>query len=343
MNKRLLAAFYCMIMTLLIFTPWAVTATVYASADAQKESEKKERKVVATVNGSPVYEDQLEPGVQEGLKKYKKYGMRKETPALINRLQKKTLSKVVDHELLYQESRKVPVKDLDKKVDEKLKKMKRKYQTDERFENHLKRNGQTLEGLTASIREGIYIEEYLQLQGIADPAIPDKSIREFYDGNPESYFRKESIKVSHILIKLGENPGPEEKEKAFKKAQEIRKEIVAGADFAEMAKKYSECNSASGGGSLRYINKGYMPEEFDKVAFSLEKDTVSEVVETKFGYHIILVTDKIDEGITPYEEVKDFIKKFLQEDESKKLLDAHLVKLREKATIEVFLDEPPKE
>ena len=180
-------------------------STVYAT-DAPQETEKKERKVVATVNGSPIYEDQLDPGVQEGLKKYKKYGMRQETPALINRLQKKTLSKVVDHELLYQESRKLTVKDLDKKVDEKLKKMKRKYQTDERFENHLKRNNQTLDGLTASIREGIYIEEYLKQQGIADPDIPDKSIREFYDGNPESYYRKESIKVSHILIKLDENP-----------------------------------------------------------------------------------------------------------------------------------------
>jgi parvulin-like peptidyl-prolyl isomerase len=269
--------------------------------------------------------------------------MRKETPALINRLQKKALSKVVDHELLYQESRKLTVKNLDEKVAEKLKKMKRKYQTDERFENHLKKNGQTIEGLTASIREGIYVEEYLKQQGIADPDIPDKNIREFYDGNPKSYFRKESIKVSHILIKLDENPGPEEKEKAFKKAQEIRKEIVAGADFAEMAKKHSECNSASGGGSLRYINKGYMPEEFDKVAFTLEKDKVSDVVETKFGYHIILVTDKISEGITPYDEVKDFIKKFLQEDESKKLLDAHIAKLREKAKIEVFLEEPEKE
>lgn len=342
MKKRPHANFFAAFLTLLFIAFSTLAVTVYAT-DAQQPPETKERKVVATVNGSPLYEDQLEPGVQESLKKYKKYGMRKETPALINRLQKKTLSKVVDHELLYQESRKLTVKNLDEKVAEKLKKMKRKYQTDERFENHLKKNGQTIEGLTASIREGIYVEEYLKQQGITDPDIPDKNIREFYDGNPKSYFRQESIKVSHILIKLDENPGPEEKEKAFKKAQEIRKEIVAGADFAEMAKKHSECNSASGGGSLRYINKGYMPEEFDKVAFTLEKDKVSDVVETKFGYHIILVTDKISEGITPYDEVKDFIKKFLQEDESKKLLEAHITKLREKAKIEVFLEEPETE
>ena len=299
--------------------------------------------MVATINGSPIYEDQLDPGVKESLKKYKKYGMRKETPALINRLQKKTLVKVVDNELLYQESKKLTIKNVDQKVDEKLKKMKRKYQTDERFEGHLKKNNQTMEGLKSSIREGIYIEAYLKQEGITDPDIPEEKIRDFYEGNPESYYRKESIKVSHILIKLDENPGPEEKEKAFKKAEEIRKEILAGADFAEMAKKHSECNSASGGGSLRYINRGYMPAEFEKVAFTLEKDTVSEVVETKYGYHIILVSDKIAEGITPYDEVRDFIKKFLQEDESKKVLEAHLVKLREKAKIEVFLIEPPKE
>jgi parvulin-like peptidyl-prolyl isomerase len=342
MKKRLQAKFYGAFLTLLSIALCTVTATVYAS-DAQKQTEKKKRKVVATVNGNPIYEDQLNPGIQESLQKYKKYGMRKETPALINRLQKKALRKVVDHELLYQEGQKLTIKNVDEKVDQKLKKMKRKHQTDERFENHLKRNNQTIEGLKSSIREGIYVEEYLLQQGVADPEIPDEKIREFYEGNPEFYSRKESIKVSHILIKLDENPGPEEKEKAFKRAEEIRKEIMAGKDFAEMAKKHSECNSASGGGSLRYINKGYMPEEFDKVAFNLEKGNVSEVVETKFGYHSILVSDKIPEGVAPYNEVKDFIKKFLQEDETKKLLEASIVRLREKAKIEVFLDKAQKE
>lgn len=341
MKKSPHTPFYAIVLTLFFITISLPPAALFAT-DTEKQPATKDRTVAATVNGEPIYEDQLDPGVEEGLKKYKKYGMRKESPALISRLQQKTLVKLIDHQLLYQEARRLTVKDIDQKVDEKLKKMKRKYQTDERFENHLKRNNQTLEGLTASVREGIYVEEYLRQQGIADPDIPEKEIREFYDGNPNSYYRKESIQVSHILIKLEENATPEEKEKAFKKAEDIRKEILAGADFGEMAKKYSECNSASGGGSLRYINRGYMPEEFDRVAFGLEKGKVSEVVETKFGYHIILVSDKIPEGITPYEEVRDFIRKFLQEGESKQLLENHLKKLRDKAKIEVLLEEPPE-
>jgi parvulin-like peptidyl-prolyl isomerase len=62
---------------------------------------------------------------------------------------------------------------------------------------------------------------------------------------------------------------------------------LGGKDFAKMAKEHSDCNSASGGGDLRYIKKGYMPKEFDDVAFVIEKGGVSAVVETRFGYHII--------------------------------------------------------
>ena len=85
-----------------------------------------------------------------------------------------------------------------------------------------------------------------------------------------------------------------------------------------------------------------MPEEFDEVAFTQKKDSISDVVETKFGYHIIKVTDKKPGGIAPYEEVRDFIKKYLQEGETKKKLAEHTAKLRKKAKIEVFLAEDNK-
>ena len=315
-------------------------STTTGATDAKKQSETKDIKVVARVNGKPIYEDRLTPEVEKGLKKYKKYGMKhQKNPELIERLQKKALSKAIDHELIYQESQKLTITDLDKKIDQKLQKVKRKYGTEERFERNLKRRNLTAQSLRESLKKNIYIDEYLKKQGISEPEIPEGDIRSFYDSNPKNYYREESVKVSHILIKVDENAGPKEKKKARKKAEKIRKEILEGKDFAEMAKEHSDCNSASGGGSLRYIQKGYMPEGFDKVAFALDKGAVSEVVETKFGYHIIKVSEKTPEGVTPYAEVKDFIKKFLQEDESKKKLTAHITELKGKAKIEIFLDE----
>ena len=334
--------YFFMLLSCLAVTLCFVNTTTGAS-DMKKHTEAKKRKAVAKVNGNLIYEGQLAPEVEKGLKKFKKYGMRKDSSDLVKRLNRKALDKVIDHELISQESQKLKIKDVDKKVEEKLQAMRKKYQTEERLNNYLKMKGITIEELKGNFKKRVYIDEYLKIKGISDPEIPEKNIREFYDGNPKAYAREESIKVSHILIKVNADAGPEEKEKAFKKAEEIRKEVLGGKDFAEMAKKHSECNSASGGGSLGYIERGYMPEEFEKVAFALEKGAVSKVVETKFGFHIIKVFEKIPAGIAPYNEVKDFIRKFLQEDESKKKLAEHLAKLKDKAKIEIFINESQTE
>ena len=85
-----------------------------------------------------------------------------------------------------------------------------------------------------------------------------------------------------------------------------------------------------------------MPKEFEDAAFALEIDKISEVVKTKYGYHIIKVSEKIPEGQVPYEEVRDFILKFFQMEETKKRLNEHIAKLKEKAEIEIFLPQIKK-
>ena len=337
MRRGKIVSYYCILLSCLMVTV-CFAGTTTSIQKAKKQSEIKERKVVARVNGNPVYEDRLTPEVEKGVKKFKKYGMRKESPEMVKRLQKKALAKVIDYELISQESQKLKIKDVDEKVEEKMEGMRKKYQTEERLNNYLKKNGLTIEELRGNFKKRVYIDEYLLKEGISDPDIPEKNIKGFYDSSPKNYYREEAVKVSHILLKVDEKATLKEKEKARKKAEQLRKDIVGGKDFAEMAKEHSECNSASGGGGLGYINKGYMPEEFEKAAFSLEKGAVSEPVKTKFGYHIIKVSEKTPEGITPYEEVRDFIKKFLQEDESKEKYDAHIAELKKKAKIEILLD-----
>jgi parvulin-like peptidyl-prolyl isomerase len=90
---------------------------------------------------------------------------------------------------------------------------------------------------------------------------------------------------------------------------------------------------------LGYIKRGYMPDQFDRVAFAMEINAVSEVVSTKLGYHIIKVSDKKGGGVAPYEEARELIKKFLQKEEAKKRLAAHIGKLRGEANIEILLSE----
>jgi len=102
------------------------------------------------------------------------------------------------------------------------------------------------------------------------------------------------VRVSHILIMSKDSErAPSSvtrtKEEAFLLAEQVRDKIVnQNADFAEMAKMYSECPSKKNGGDLGYFGKGEMVKEFEKAAFKLKKGKISDIVETKFGYHIIM-------------------------------------------------------
>lgn len=88
------------------------------------------------------------------------------------------------------------------------------------------------------------------------------------------------VRASHILV-------PSEK-----LANKIMKKINAGKDFAQLAKKYSECPSGNNGGDLGFFSRGKMVPEFENAAFTMEIGQVSTPVKTQFGYHLIKVTAK---------------------------------------------------
>jgi parvulin-like peptidyl-prolyl isomerase len=132
----------------------------------------------------------------------------------------------------------------------------------------------------------------------------------------------------------------EDKKLVKNTADKLRELIINGEEFSKIAKEHSQGSevNATIAGDIGIIQKGYMPKEFEEVAFAMKKGEVSKPVATKFGYHIIKVTDRREAGITPYVEVKDFIRKFLQEQESVKMLNTIKKKLREEAKIEVLLN-----
>ncbi|MFV1964642.1 MAG: peptidylprolyl isomerase [Pirellulaceae bacterium] len=309
------------------------------SAQGEGPAVATTRKIVARVNGKPLYEDQLKPQVESSLRKFRKYGMQDKDSDLVRRLRTRALDRIIGEELISQESQKLKIEDIDERVKQALAAVKSKHGTEEKLERYLKARNLTREDVSGSSRAKVYVDEYLRRQGILEPVIPEERIRETYAANRDSYKREETIKASHILVGVSSTAEPGEKGKARLEAEKIRKEILEGKDFAEMAKKHSDCNSAPGGGDLRYIKKGFMPPEFEQVAFAMEKDAVSEVVATKFGYHIIKVLDKKPAGISPYEDAKLLISKFLQQEESKKKLAAHIAELKSKAKIEILLAE----
>lgn len=142
----------------------------------------------------------------------------------------------------------------------------------------------------------------------------DAELMMAYNQNQANFRIPERIHERHILLMTqGKPAGDEPKIKA--KAEDLVKQLRAGADFAEMAKKYSEDNqgptggSAAKGGDLDWVTRGQMVPEFEKASFSLKPMVISDPVKTQYGYHIIQVLAHEDARMRPFAEVKDDLAK----------------------------------
>lgn len=145
----------------------------------------------------------------------------------------------------------------------------------------------------------------------ANVAIDEAKIKAYYETNRATYIKQqEQRKASHILIKVDKET---DDATALAKLNALLAEYKAGKSFAELARKNSQDpGSARQGGDLGYFGRGVMNPAFEKAAFSLKKGEVSQPIKSRFGYHLILLTDSKPAVYRPYSEVKEQIKKQLQ-------------------------------
>ena len=122
--------------------------------------------------------------------------------------------------------------------------------------------------------------------------------------------RYPKIKASHILIGFHNADGQIDTMAAKNRADSVYAQLTAGASFEEMVVLYSDDpGSKEKGGDLGFFERRMMVKEFDEVAFTMEVGQISEPVKTNFGYHIILLTDKMDTQPydSEYENLKDYL------------------------------------
>ena len=134
--------------------------------------------------------------------------------------------------------------------------------------------------------------------------LPQSEIERAYNNNMEQYTTPEQVRASHVLLKT------EGKDDAAvkAKAEDVLKQARGGADFAELAKKYSEDEgSAKNGGDLDYFGRGRMVPEFDQTVFAMQPGQISDLVKTQYGYHIIKLVDKKTATTRSLQEVRQQI------------------------------------
>ena len=134
--------------------------------------------------------------------------------------------------------------------------------------------------------------------------IPDAQVQAYYDSHKDQFRTPERVKVRHILLQTTAK-SPDEVKKIKAQAEDLLKQIKAGGNFADLAKKYSQDpGSAQNGGDLGWVVRGQTVKNFENTAFSLSPGQTSDVITTEYGFHILQVLEKEQAQLQPFDKVK---------------------------------------
>jgi len=192
------------------------------------------------------------------------------------------------------------------------------------LKKQLENKGFSMDYLRGYYKNQMTLTKLLNQTILKDLDVSDAEIKAYYDKNKEQYSAKEGqIRASHILVK------------SEKEAEEILEELFAGANFAEMAKRYSTGPSGVNGGELGFFGVGQMIKEFEETAFALKVNEISEPVQTNFGWHII----QRKPNTIYLSEAQDSIKEILITEKQKELIDDYVEAL--KAEADIIINDAP--
>jgi peptidyl-prolyl cis-trans isomerase C len=255
----------------------------------------------------------------------------------LDQLRSQVLENLIARELLYQESQKKGIKISQEAVNEQLINLKAQFPNEAEFNNALTRMNLTEASIKEKLERDLILKKLIDDEVAPGVKLSDIEIRAFYDNNPEAFKQPERVKASHILIKVDPKADASQKAEAKKKIDLVQAKLQKGEDFGALAKEYSEGPSGPEGGDLGYFTRGQMVKPFEDAAFAMKPGEVSGVVETKFGYHLIKVTDKKPETTMSYDEVKTRLEEFLKQRKMQEEINVYVKRLEEKAKIERFV------
>ena len=202
------------------------------------------------------------------------------------------------------------------------------------YESVVEESGMSQAAFEAMMKEQLVPQ--IKVEKLLDVKAPtEEEMKAFYDEHKKAFEIPAGVRARHILIAVTEEDSADVKADKKKKAEDIRKQLVDDkADFAKLAKENSSCPSKEKGGDLGFFGKGQMVPEFEAAAFALDKDAISAVVETPFGFHIIQATETREGKTLSFDEAKASIAIILRRKQVGDKVEEMMKGLRDKAKLE---------
>jgi len=292
---------------------------------------------VVDVDGAVLSETELEKELKEKMAAMKGKIPAAKMDAARSGMRKRVIEDFIVRSLLAGEIKRRNIKVGDAEITQALDQLQASFPQGTTIETVMKKNKITRAKLREEIAFGLQINKLVLSQPKAKEKPTEKEIRAFYAKNADKFKMPESVRVRHILISKNAGDDPAVKQEKRNKAEALRRQLLSGGNFAELAKAHSDCPSKEVGGDLGTFTRGQMVKPFEDAAFSQKVKEIGPVVETDFGYHVIQVLEKNGPQTMPLDaRTKDMITAFLQRQKQQAAFNALVRDLRSKANVILY-------
>lgn len=291
---------------------------------------------VAVVNGTQISKKSFDQELLVSRSRIEQQGQ-KIPESQLPEFKKHIIKQLIGTELLFQDSKQKGIVVSNEKVSQFLTDIKKRYPTEEQFQKDLVEMNMSEDDMKSRLKKSIAIQELIEKHLAKNATVTDEEAKTFYDKRPELFKSPPSVKASHILIKSSPTAKPAEKDAAMKKIKDVQEKLKQGGDFAELAKTHSEGPSGPKGGDLGFFSQGQMVKPFETAAFALSPGEISDIVETRFGYHLIKVSEKKESQTVSFDQAKEKIIKNLTRNKTQQIIEQHIETLKNTAKIETLI------
>jgi len=318
-----------------------VTSIISCSKDEKSKTKKfaaafSDSTVVAVVNEDLIHYSDVEKAIKQFLNQLGRDANQFQAEKSDTTLWREALNWIISIRLLAQEAQQQNIRVDNNEIDMVINTIKKRFPTEQKFVDALAEAELSIEQFTANLTKELMVQKLLDQQVTSQVKdVSDEEALQYYNEHGEQFLQDEQIRVHHILIKVSETADPGKVADMENKARSILQRIKAGEDFEKLARQYSEDPSALKDGDIGFFSRGDMIKNFEDAAFALKVGEVSDLVRTPLGFHIIRMDESKKSQKIPFEEVKVPVKLKLKQQNSNKLFEQYVEKLKSKADIKI--------
>ncbi|MCR4944574.1 MAG: SurA N-terminal domain-containing protein [Clostridium sp.] len=318
----------------------------------ERTEESKQKQVLAKVGDTKITREDVDKALKPYLDSYKEqygddYESNESLKSTLKSLRTKQLDGLVDQEVLLQSKDEVGVDpdddEINKEVDSRIDYYKQALGSDEDYENYIQSYGYDDDSFKDYMKKQVVLGMVVDAM-ISDVEVTDEDIENYYNEHISDYTTKAGADVTHILVKVKTdsdgNPVDGADDAAKAEAEEIRQKALQGESLKDVAnsEEYKDTTTYEDLGRVSFEDSG-MVQEFEDAFKNLPANQVSDVVKTKYGYHVIINTVVYpNDEVKPLDQVKDEVKNTLLYDKQEEAYNTKLDEFKEQLKVKVYED-----